>query len=142
MYNTVSELQFKTSYGRTSQRFGKPGYGSKEFELEGKNGTKLVGLHGRSGGFLDSIGAHFVLVSSTFKQVKPLGGSGGVSWDDGVYEGVKKVCVGEDGERVSYVEFEYGKGGQSITHSHGKKPQEKPKEVYIDFLNLFSLFFS
>lgn len=138
----VSELQFMTSYGRTSQVFGTPVSNSKEFVLEGKNGTQLVGLHGRFGDFLCAIGAHFVLVSSVFKQLEPHGASLGGSWDDGVYDCVRKVCVGEDGDRVSSVEFEYSKGDQLITHCHGKKLQER-KEVYIYwFLEFMFSFYS
>lgn len=142
------ELQLKTSYGRTSGKFGKPGelgVNRTEFVLEGKNGTKLVGLHGYSGDLLDSISAYFVMVSSVYKQVKPHGVFGVfwddvVSWDDGVYDGVKKVRVGEDSDRVSFVEFEYAKGEQSITHSHGKKPQEL-KEVFIVKMYILISFF-
>ncbi|VVA97893.1 unnamed protein product [Arabis nemorensis] len=53
------------------------------------------------------------------RKVGPYGGDNGNEWDDGVYDGLRKVYVGEDGDRVSYVEFEYVKGDQSITLSHG-----------------------
>ncbi|XP_023634928.1 jacalin-related lectin 45 [Capsella rubella] len=128
----VSEIQFKTSYGRTSPVFGTPGLLSKEFVLEGKNGTKLVGLHGRFGEFLCGIGAHFIFVSSDFKQLEPHGALLGVSWDDGVYDCVRKVRVGEDGGRLSSVEFEYANGNQLISHRHGKKLQER-KEFVLDY---------
>ncbi|EFH41470.1 jacalin lectin family protein [Arabidopsis lyrata subsp. lyrata] len=76
--NTVSELQFKTSHGRTSEEFGMPGPG----------------------------------------------GSNGVSWDDGAYDGLNKLCVGEDDHCVSSVEFHYVKGNDRITHCHGKDSKE------------------
>jgi len=147
-WNTVSELQFKTSHGRTSEQFRMPGTGSRDFVLEWKNGTKLLGLHGRSGDFLDAIGAYFYVVSSTFKHLEPQGGSNGVSWDDGAYDRLSKLCVGEDAHCVSSVEFHYVKGNDRITHCHGKDSKER-KEVYIymyvyQFLEFmfFFLFFS
>ncbi|XP_010434005.1 PREDICTED: jacalin-related lectin 45-like [Camelina sativa] len=130
----VSELQLKTSCGRTSQVFGSPGLLSKAFKLKGKNGTKLVGLHGRFGDFLCSIGAHFIFVSGAFKQVKPHGGIVGDAWDDGVYDCVRKVRVGEDADRVTSVEFVYSNGDQLITYCHGKKLQER-KEFVLDYEN-------
>ncbi|CAH8278128.1 unnamed protein product [Arabidopsis lyrata] len=130
--NTVSELQFKTSHGRTSEEFGMPGPGSRDFVLEGKNGTKLLGLHGRSGDFLDAIRAYFYVVSSAFKQLEPQGGSNGVSWDDGAYDGLNKLCVGEDDHCVSSVEFHYVKGNDRITHCHGKDSKERKEFVLKD----------
>lgn len=58
-------------------------------------------------------------------------GPHGDLFDDGVYDGVKKVCVGEDDGRVSSIEFVYAKGNQSITKSHGNKKPQESKEVYI-----------
>ncbi|XP_010434006.1 PREDICTED: jacalin-related lectin 45-like [Camelina sativa] len=132
--SAVSVLQFKTSYGRISQMFGSPGLVSKRFTLRGKYGTKLVGLHGRFGDFLCSIGAHFIFVSPVFKQVKPHGGFFGDAWDDGVYDCVRKVRVGEDADRVTSVEFEYSIGDQLMTHCHGKIRQER-KEFVLDYEN-------
>ncbi|CAF2149225.1 unnamed protein product [Brassica napus] len=129
---TVTELQFKTSHGRTSQKFGKPGADSFEFKLEGNNGTKLVGLLGSSGRFLDEIEANFDVVSSALKQLEPQGGSDGHSWDDGAYDGLRKVCIGEDGGRVSSVEFVYAKGDQRITHCHGMDSNER-KEFELEY---------
>ncbi|CDY70857.1 BnaAnng35290D [Brassica napus] len=81
---TVTELQFKTSHGRTSQKF------------------------------------------------EPQGGSDGHSWDDGAYDGLRKVCIGEDGGRVSSVEFVYAKGDQRITHCHGMDSNER-KEFELEY---------
>ncbi|KAL9813335.1 Jacalin-related lectin 45 [Arabidopsis thaliana] len=78
-WNTVSELQFKTSHGRTSEQFRMPG----------------------------------------------TGGSNGVSWDDGAYDRLSKLCVGEDAHCVSSVEFHYVKGNDRITHCHGKDSKER-----------------
>ncbi|CAH8272151.1 unnamed protein product [Arabidopsis lyrata] len=59
----IKSLIFKTSYGRTSpvlgetNSFGNPA--DNQFMLEGKNGGKLLGFHGRSGAAIDAIGAYF-----------------------------------------------------------------------------------
>ncbi|KAG5413688.1 hypothetical protein IGI04_001255 [Brassica rapa subsp. trilocularis] len=125
-YHTVSEIQFTTSHGRTSPKIGcKPEADSFTFKLKGKNGTKLVGLHGKSGRFLEALKAYFVVVSSTLKQLEPQGRSDGHSWDDGAYDGLRKVCIGEDGGRVSSVEFVYAKGNECITHCHGRHSNER-----------------
>ncbi|KAF3534376.1 hypothetical protein DY000_02037872 [Brassica cretica] len=124
-YHTVSEIQLTTSHGRTSPKFGcKPEADSFQFKLKGKNGTKLVGLHGKSGRFLEALRAYFVVVSSTLKQLEPQGRSDGHSWDDGAYDGLRKVFIGEDGGRVSSVEFVYAKGNECITHCHGRHSNE------------------
>ncbi|EFH59264.1 hypothetical protein ARALYDRAFT_897953 [Arabidopsis lyrata subsp. lyrata] len=97
--------------------------------MEGKGGAKLIGFHGRSGDAIDAIGANFFASSPPLKQLEPQGGNGGSAWDDGVYDGVKKILIGQDGNRISYVRFEYVvKGSTSIPHSHGKRKQE-PKET-------------
>ncbi|CAE5967497.1 unnamed protein product [Arabidopsis arenosa] len=90
--------------------------------------------HVWSGDAIDAIGAHFFASSPPLKQLEPQGGNGGSAWDDGVYDGVKKILVGQDGNRLSYVKFEYVKGSTSIPHSHGKRKQE-PKEFVLDYPN-------
>ncbi|KAL1201676.1 Jacalin-related lectin 45 [Cardamine amara subsp. amara] len=59
----------------------------------------------------------------------------GDRFDDGVYDSVKKVCVGEDGGRVSFIAFEYAKGDQSITESHGNKNPQERKQFLLDYEN-------
>ena len=98
--------------------------------LEGKNGGKLLGFHGRSGQALDAIGAHFFSVKSPLKHFNLQGGNRGSAWDDGAYDGVRKILVGRGSKFVSYVRFEYAKGQGMVPHAHGKK-QEAPQEVLI-----------
>ncbi|CAH8260709.1 unnamed protein product [Arabidopsis lyrata] len=136
-YNStvVKTLIFKTSHGRTSPMFGKTAFFKTDFVMEGKGGAKLIGFHGRSGDAIDAIGANFFASSPPLKQLEPQGGNGGSAWDDGVYDGVKKILIGQDGNRISYVRFEYVvKGSTSIPHSHGKRKQE-PKEFVLDYPN-------
>lgn len=108
--------------------FGNTAIFSTDFVVEGKAGTKLIGFHGRSGSALDAIGAHFFASASPLKHIEPRGGFGGNAWDDGVYDGVRKISVGLNCGNISYVRFKYVKGSTSVKHSHGKMSEE-PKEV-------------
>ncbi|XP_013609657.1 PREDICTED: myrosinase-binding protein 2-like [Brassica oleracea var. oleracea] len=103
-YNTtiVKTLTFKTSHGRTSPMFGNTAIFSTDFVVEGKAGTKLIGFHGRSGSALDAIGAQFFASASPLKHIEPRGGFGGNAWDDGVYDGVRKISVGLNCGNISY----------------------------------------
>ena len=107
-----------------------------DFVVEGNCGAKLTGFHGRSGTALFAIGAHFLSSSSPVKQLEPQGGDRGYAWDDGVYDGVSKISVTQDGSYLSYVKFKYVKGSTSVRHSHGKMNQE-PKEFKVDYPNEF-----
>ncbi|XP_056841584.1 myrosinase-binding protein 2-like [Raphanus sativus] len=134
----IKSLRFKTSHGRTSPilghttLFGNPD--GREFLLEGKDGGKLLGFHGRSGQALDAIGPHFFAVKSPLKHFNREGGNGGSAWDDGAFDGVRKILVGRGGKSVSYVRFEYAKGQGMVPHVHGKR-QEVPQEFVVDYPN-------
>ncbi|XP_019090765.1 PREDICTED: myrosinase-binding protein 2-like isoform X1 [Camelina sativa] len=134
----IKSLLFKTSYGRISPILGHTTLlgnpAGKEFMLEGKNGGKLLGFHGRSGQALDAIGAHFTVVDSSLKTFKLQGGNGGFAWDDGAFDGVRKVLIGRNGKNVGYVRFEYAKGQITVPHAHGNK-QEAPQEFLVDYPN-------
>ncbi|XP_010421310.2 PREDICTED: myrosinase-binding protein 2-like [Camelina sativa] len=129
-YNAVliKSLIFKTSYGRTSPTFGDSS--GKEFMLEGKNGGKLIGFHGRSGQAIDAIGAYFSLVEKT----AAMGGNMGGAFDDGVFDGVKKITVGKDTDCVSYIKIEYEKDGEFETLENGTIRGEL-KEFDVDYPN-------
>ncbi|KAJ0252729.1 Jacalin-like lectin domain-containing protein [Hirschfeldia incana] len=114
----IKSLIFKTNTGKASPVFG--GTTGTEFMLESKNGGKLLGFFGRSGQALDAIGAYF----DTGAQggVAPFGGNMGSEFDDGVFEGVKKITVGIEGSPyncISYIKIEYEKDGKSESHEHG-----------------------
>ncbi|XP_010493719.1 PREDICTED: myrosinase-binding protein 2-like isoform X2 [Camelina sativa] len=134
-YNTVliTSLIFKTSYGRTSPTFGYS-YG-EEFMLEGENGGKLIGFYGRSGQAIDAIGAYFPLVPEPEKTVV-VGGNMGSVFDDGVFDGVKKIIVGKDIDCVSYIKIEYEKDSKVEIREHGMIRGEL-KEFDVDYPNEF-----
>ncbi|CAE6075337.1 unnamed protein product [Arabidopsis arenosa] len=49
------------------------------------------------------------------------GGNGGVAWDDGVYDGVRRILVGQGNDGVAFVKFEYNKGKDLVSgDDHGK----------------------
>ncbi|KAL1223462.1 Jacalin-related lectin 22 [Cardamine amara subsp. amara] len=133
----VKTLIFKTSHGRTSPMFGKSSNVKNDFDVIGKDGAKLIGFHGRAGDLIESIGAYFYagVSSPPIKQLEIIGGSG-LSWDDGLYDGVTKVFVGVDdsGTYVNHVKVEYVKGGTLIQHSHGNL-RKAPTEFALDYPN-------
>lgn len=66
-----------------------------------------------------------------YRKLARCGGEGGSEWDDDVYEGVRKVCVGQDLSRITYIKFEYVKvDGEVVTREYGTVDQH-PKEVVL-----------
>lgn len=144
----IRSLFFKTSHGRTSDTLGHkkspmiPTFVSTaissavspvvsyetDFLLESKNGGKLLGFHGRAGPLLNAIGPHFFAFNYPLAHFNLEGGNGGDAWDDGAFDGVRKVVVGRSGKFVSYIRFEYAKGQRIVPHSHGQR-YEAPQEV-------------
>lgn len=78
-------LTFKTSSGRTSFFGYKVG---KKFVLEQKD-RRLVGFHGKEGDAIDALGAYFAPIQAP----SPLIPTDRVKWDDGVFDGVKKIYI-------------------------------------------------
>ncbi|KAG2332420.1 hypothetical protein Bca4012_017993 [Brassica carinata] len=112
----ITSLTIKTSKGRTSS-FGYTK--GKKFVLEQKD-RRLVGFHGRQGEAIDALGAYFAPLILA-KKLPSVGGNGGAAWDDGVYDGVRKIYVGQGNDGVSFVKFEYTKGTDLVSgDGHGK----------------------
>ncbi|CAD5314420.1 unnamed protein product [Arabidopsis thaliana] len=68
------------------------------------------------------------------QKVVAQGGSGGYCWNDGIFDGVKKVIVGRDDYCVTFVKFKYVKDSAVEVHKHGvvnQTPQESswPKKL-------------
>ncbi|KAK3414055.1 hypothetical protein EUGRSUZ_I02558 [Eucalyptus grandis] len=84
-------------------------------------GGKIIGFYGSSGSHLESLGAYLEPISHLYpiKCVGPLGGQGGHSWDDGKFNGVKKIKMTLEDD-VNCISFEYDDNGESIWSSaHG-----------------------
>lgn len=126
----LTSLTFKTSKGRTSPAFGN--VVGRKFAFEEK-GFKLVGFCGRSGDAIDALGAHFAPLPAPLTpsfKLPAKGGSGGVSWDDGIHENVRKVYVGQGDSGVAFVKFEYNKGSELLAgDGHGRKSPLGTEEV-------------
>ncbi|CAH2058741.1 unnamed protein product [Thlaspi arvense] len=134
----ITSLVFKTSKGRTSPVFGPSMFGivnGTKFVFE-DGGKKIVGFHGRSDNALDALGVYFALdspnTSTSLYKLEAQGGTEGRVWDDGSYDGVKTLRIGQDNCRITYLEFVYEKGGKSETRNHGVKGQT-PSEFVLDF---------
>uniref|UniRef100_M4DXD2 Jacalin-type lectin domain-containing protein n=1 Tax=Brassica campestris TaxID=3711 RepID=M4DXD2_BRACM len=95
----------------------------KKFVLKEKNGGKLLGFHGRAGEVLHALGAYFVTTTTPLTPAKKLpavGGDGGTALDDGAYDGVRKLFVGQAQDGISVVKFAYAKGAEEIIRDeHG-----------------------
>lgn len=123
----VRSLSFKTSKERTSPTYGK--VGKQTFVLESK-GRALVGFHGRAGWAIDAIGAYFG--SPPMEKLPGKGGDRGASWDDGGFDGVKKIYVGLGENGVASLKFVYDKNNQVVLgEDHGKKTVLGYEEVII-----------
>ncbi|CAH8340750.1 unnamed protein product, partial [Eruca vesicaria subsp. sativa] len=129
----VTSLIFKSSEGRTSPTFGLTN-GTK-FVLESK-GCAVVGFHGRHDDRdLVSIGAHFSpLPPPTAEKLRPQGGLRGESWDDGVFEGVRKLYVGQGDNGIVFLKVVYGRDTRIfIGEDHGNTTPLEVKEFELEY---------
>ncbi|KAL0722456.1 hypothetical protein Bca4012_037055 [Brassica carinata] len=121
--NRVRSLSFKTSKERISPTYGT--VGNRTFVLESK-GRALVGFYGQAGYAMDAIGAYFGSrpippSPSPAEKLQGQGGDGGASWDDGVFDGVRKIYIGQGENGVASVKFVYDKNNQVVLgEDHGK----------------------
>lgn len=53
------------------------------------------------------------------EKVGAIGGNMGRAFDDGLFDGVKKIIVGRDSDSVTYIKIEYEKDGKFETREHG-----------------------
>jgi len=64
------------------------------------------------------------------QKLEAKGGEMGDVWDDGVYENVRKVYVGQAQYGIAFVKFEYVNGSQVVVgDEHGKKTELGVEEV-------------
>ncbi|XP_019058555.1 PREDICTED: myrosinase-binding protein 2-like [Tarenaya hassleriana] len=132
----IQGLRFKTNK-RTSDIIGYGDDGTK-FILEVKD-KKIVGFHGYADKNLNSLGAYFVPISSSSSPLSPpnkvgaQGGKGGNTFDDGAFDSVRKVYVGQGDIGVSYVKFHYDNSGNSETRDHGKKTLLGTEDFVLEY---------
>lgn len=69
------------------------------------------------------------------QKVEAKGGKGGNEWDDGTFDGVRKVYVGKGQDCIAFVKFEYVNGSQVVVgEDRGKKTTLGTEEVLIFML--------
>ncbi|CAA7029696.1 unnamed protein product [Microthlaspi erraticum] len=133
----VTSLTFKTSKGRTSPTIGHVSDSNlAKFTLERK-GCALVGFHGRQAGVRNmiAIGAYYYPLPppNSAENLKGQGGNGGASWEDGVYDGVRKVYVGIIDNYVAYLKFVYEKNTHLVIgDDHGNKTLSEVEEFGLE----------
>ncbi|CAH8260706.1 unnamed protein product [Arabidopsis lyrata] len=67
------------------------------------------------------------------QKLEAKGGETGDVWDDGAYENVRKVYVGQGQYGIAFVKFEYFNGSQVVVgDEHGKKTELGVEEFEID----------
>jgi hypothetical protein len=136
--NIIQGIQFQSNK-HTSQYFGYEYYGDgTQFSLQ-VNEKKIIGFHGFADSHLNSLGAYFVPISSSSSsltpppnKVKAQGGSYGETFDDGAFDHVRKVYVGQGDSGVAYVKFDYEKDGKKETQEHGKMTLSGTEEFEVD----------
>ncbi|VVA97872.1 unnamed protein product [Arabis nemorensis] len=134
----LTMLIFKTSKNKTWGPYGLEG--STRFVLK-EEGYKIVGFHGRAGENINAIGAYLapigtipIIPATPGQKLEGIGSDGGTSWDDGAYDGVKKVYVGQADSGISAVKFEYNKGAQVVFgDEHGEPTLLDYEEFVIDY---------
>ncbi|CAA7029695.1 unnamed protein product [Microthlaspi erraticum] len=130
----ITSLVFKTSKGRSSPTFGI--VTRTKFVLETK-GCAIVGFHGRT--FFDSlsaIGAYFASLPlpPTAEKLEARGYDRGACWDDGVYDGVRKIYIGQCENGIAFLKFVYDKDVRMVIgNDHGNKTPLEVKELELEF---------
>ncbi|XP_022137535.1 jacalin-related lectin 3-like [Momordica charantia] len=88
-------------------------------------GMKIIGIHGRSGLYLDAIGLLGVLIEHD-------GYRNPAAWDDGVYSTIRRLVVYER-EWICSIQIEYDQNGESIwSPKHGGN-DGSISEVVLDY---------
>ncbi|ANM63060.1 Mannose-binding lectin superfamily protein [Arabidopsis thaliana] len=133
--NRVRSLSFKTSKDRTSPTYGRKSERTFVFESKGR---ALVGLHGRCCWAIDALGAHFgappIPPPPPTEKLQGSGGDGGESWDDGAFDGVRKIYVGQGENGIASVKFVYDKNNQLVLgEEHGKHTLLGYEEFELDY---------
>jgi len=131
----IQALQFKTNI-KTSELLGYEK--GKKFSLADK-GKKIIGFHGYAEKNLISLGAYFTTVSVT-KSV--CHGSKIIeSWDDGVFDGIRKVYVSYSINHVACITFEYISNHSVVKRQHGNNTSLVEEVRFLDSLYLLIIYF-
>ncbi|WZZ86510.1 hypothetical protein YC2023_115089 [Brassica napus] len=131
----IQALQFKTNL-KTSDVLGYEK--GKKFLLADK-GKKIIGFHGYAEKNLNSLGAYFTTVSLTkserhAEKLRAQGGLRGESWDDGVFDSVRKLYVGQGDNGVAFLKVVYGRDTRNVIgEDHGNTTPLEVKEFELEY---------
>ncbi|KAM7500413.1 hypothetical protein LguiA_024827 [Lonicera macranthoides] len=133
-YVVIQSLSFvsnKTKYGPFGAEKG------TYFKFPSTSGNnKIIGFHGRSAAYLDSIGGYIEPIPDTksiSKSLGPFGGTvGGYRWDDGSYTTIRKLIVYSSGV-IEAIQIEYDDNEQPRwSNTYGSK-SGKRDTVELDY---------
>nr|AAQ62872.1 At1g52120 [Arabidopsis thaliana] len=130
----IQSLQLKTNI-KTSEVMGDDEKGTK-FTL-GCNGHEIIGFHGSAQDNLNALGAYITTLTLTKLEYI---GEGSDIWDDGTFEGVKKVSFYHNDGIARCIEFDYVKDGKIETRVQGGKRGTgdfTKEEFTVDYPNEF-----
>ncbi|KFK35812.1 hypothetical protein AALP_AA4G040800, partial [Arabis alpina] len=112
-----------------------PGGGGPECFGPGGGGGHGPGWGGNGGGGSGDHGSEGKdPESKPGKKLEAKGGGEGDIWDDGVFDGVRKVHVGQYLSGVSFIKIEYNKGSKVIIgDGHGKESMLELETFELDY---------
>lgn len=131
-HGVIQGLQFRTN-NKTSELMGYDN--GKKFTLAA-SGKKIIGFHGFAEKNLNALGAYFTTFPFTKLELKG-GTTLGKIWDDGAFEGVRKVSVHSKNSYVNCVTFHYENNGKVEKREHGSMAG-KEEEVIISYTSKYS----
>ncbi|XP_018487549.2 jacalin-related lectin 34-like [Raphanus sativus] len=110
--------------------------GSTHFDIKAE-GYKITGFHGRAGDTITAIGVYLAPVGTiplTPAEPTEKLEDGRTTWDDGVYDKVKKVFIGLGQDGIASVKFEYINGSQVVYGvEHGTPTLPGFEEIVINY---------
>ncbi|CAL9242888.1 unnamed protein product, partial [Arabidopsis halleri] len=131
-FGIIQALQFRTNI-KTSELMGSNT--GKKFRLA-VSGMKIVGFHGYAEKNLNSLGAYFSPL--TPKKLKCHGVTNGSTlWDDGAFEGIRKVSVLWYHDRIRCLMINYENAGKVVKRDHGVNNNNQEGEFVVDYPNEF-----
>ncbi|CAE6231550.1 unnamed protein product [Arabidopsis arenosa] len=128
----IQALQFRTNI-KTSELMGSNT--GKKFRLVA-SGMKIVGFHGYAEKNLNSLGAYFTLLTPTKLECHGTANES-TFWDDGAFEGIRKVSVLWASNRISCLRINYENTGKVEKRDNGVNFNKKEEEFVVDFPNEF-----
>ncbi|CAL9218627.1 unnamed protein product [Arabidopsis halleri] len=143
-WGVIQALQFKTNM-KTSKLMGYYDDDAVKFTTA-CNGNKIIGFHGYAEKNLNSLGAYFTTLPLTkleyqdsYREKLRDNGASGNLWDDGSFQGVRKVHIYYDGDSLRCVRFDYDNGEKVESREHGLKAVDAVQEgeVIIPQLYIF-----